>query len=130
MNGSEYIQINIIQKGDSLCGYTYDYTSAQSYCKANFKAAYSKEKKLWYTTETDFIEKQGNHVLMQLRFKLVEKRGKALLKGFVFSLYGNTVIQDIDNKLTAERISPHPEKITPEMKAFLPDYTISGPVVK
>ena len=130
LDGKQYFKINIIQKEDSLCGFTYDYTSGQSFCKANFKAAYSEKKKLWFTTETDFIENKGNHILMQLQFKMQKRKGKDILNGFYWGLYGKTVIQDVDNKFTAERISLKPENITSDMKAFSPDYIISGPLVK
>ena len=71
---TQFIQINITESEDKLCGYTYDYTSPESFCIANFTALYDKNRKVWYTESTSFIENKGGHILMQLQFKPAHKK--------------------------------------------------------
>ncbi len=64
----EYLEINIQQQGNELCGYTYDYeiNSPPDHCKANFTGRYDPDKKIWYLSGTDFLENSGTHVLMRI----------------------------------------------------------------
>lgn len=64
----EYLEINIQQKGNELCGYTYDYeiNSPADHCKANFMGRYDPDKKIWYLSGTSFLENSGTHVLMRI----------------------------------------------------------------
>jgi hypothetical protein len=67
--GSEYLQINIVQKKNELCGYTYDYSiyDRREHCKAYFKGWYDKERDMWILLGTNFIENSGSHILMQIK---------------------------------------------------------------
>lgn len=64
----EFIQINIQQKGNQLCGYTYDYvlSNRASYCIARFDGNYNANGKKWYITGTSFIANSGSHILMKI----------------------------------------------------------------
>lgn len=66
----EFLQINIQQKGNRLCGYTYDYVlnDRASYCIAKFEGNYDPENKRWYITGTNFIANSGSHILMKMSF--------------------------------------------------------------
>jgi len=66
----EYLQVNIQQKGNELCGYTYDYVleDRSSYCIARFTGSYAPDEKRWYITGTSFIANSGSHILMKLCF--------------------------------------------------------------
>ena len=79
----EYLEINIVQQGDKICGYSWDYDFAnqQSYCKQNFTAEYDTETKTWFTYGTDFIEQGGGHVLMDMKFRIKSQQGKLLMYG-------------------------------------------------
>lgn len=116
INESDFIQINILQSGDTLCGFTYDYISPESYCTANFTALYNKKRKLWYTESTSFIENKGGHVLMQMQFKVAEKKGKPYIKGFVYGLSPISGKSTIEEKLSANKIAAAPSAITQYMK--------------
>jgi len=116
INDHEYIQINIIEKEDKLCGYTYDYMSPESFCVANFTALYSKEKKVWYTESTSFIDNKGGHVLMQLQFKQVNKKGRVEIKGFCYSLSPTSGKPMAEAILSAKKVADSPATITLFMK--------------
>ena len=47
--GDEYLQVNITQQKNMLCGYTYDYEllNKNSFCKAYFSGYYDKMADLW-----------------------------------------------------------------------------------
>ena len=83
MDGYEFLQLNIVQIGNNLCGYSYDYElrDKKSYCKAYFSGSYSKLLDAWFIEGSSFMEQGGGHVLMQLKFKLAYEEGKMLLKG-------------------------------------------------
>lgn len=65
----EYIQINITQKGNELCGFTYDYVinNRRSYCKARYEGRYDPDAQAWYLRGTNFIEQTEGHVFMRIK---------------------------------------------------------------
>jgi hypothetical protein len=65
----EILQINLQQKGDSLCGFTYDYLlrKPKDHCRAIFTGYYSSSANAWYLTGRSFIENSGTHELMQIK---------------------------------------------------------------
>lgn len=79
----EYLQVNVTQKGNKLCGYTYDYllNDKGSYCKARFEGYYDPENKIWVIRGTDFIENSGSHVLMRMKFW--KEAGSDVMRGSV-----------------------------------------------
>ena len=105
----EKLQMNIKQKGNELCGYTHDYelNNDYSYCTANFEGRYDSEKKIYFTTGTDFIENSGGHVLMRIilwKNKFDPKnilRGKVYIESGAMSLFGmggdDVILKKISN---------------------------------
>ena len=83
MDNFEFLELNIVQIGDNVCGYSWDYDlrDKKSYCKAYFSGSYSKITNAWFIEGSSFMEQGGGHVLMQLKFKTVFKDGKPTLKG-------------------------------------------------
>lgn len=81
----EFMQVNIIQQNDQLCGYTYDIVlgDKSSYCKAYFKGKYDRESGIWTIFGISFIRNSGNHVLMTLRFWRNAADDKNTLRGMV-----------------------------------------------
>lgn len=79
----QFLQLNIIQNGDKLCGYTWDYVrrDQQSTCKAYFEATYNKKEDKWLFTGTAFFKNSGSHTLMQLSLKYRKSKGKFFLEG-------------------------------------------------
>lgn len=79
----QFLQLNIIQNGDKLCGYTWDYVrrDQQSTCKAYFEATYNKREDKWLFTGTAFFKNSGSHTLMKLSLKYRKSRGNHFLEG-------------------------------------------------
>ena len=124
MEGNEYLQINIIEVGDKLCGYTWDYEldNKKSYCKAYFNGSYDKMRDAWYLEGYSFMENSGGHSLMQLKFKLGSENGKMLMKGVcritpTLFFGGNS-----PSYFTLEKVSNRPTIITETMKECIAEY--------
>lgn len=90
----EILQINLQQKGDSLCGFTYDYVTAtpKDHCRAKFTGYYNAAENDWYLTGRSFIENSGNHSLMQIKLMKLPNDGKDTITVWValrsiFSFY-------------------------------------------
>jgi hypothetical protein len=79
----QFLQLNIIQNGDKICGYTWDYVKAdqRSTCKAYFEATYNKREDKWLFTGTSFFRNSGSHTLMKLSLKHRTRKGKHFLEG-------------------------------------------------
>ena len=110
---NEFVQINIEQKGNQLCGYTYDYIldDRQSRCIATFEGLYDPAKKIWYIYGRRFVENSGGHVLMKMVFWNEVAYGKNTLKGRVFtsSLMGQML--DDGDSIEVKRISAKPQQL-------------------
>ena len=80
MDGYEFLQLNIVQVGNNLCGYTYDYelNNKKSYCKAYFNGRYIKQLDAWFIEGNSFMEQGGGHALMQLKFQLEPENGRVV----------------------------------------------------
>lgn len=64
MGDDQFLQLNIIQNSDKLCGYSWDSvkTKEKNYCKAYFKAHYDKGQRAWKFKGTSFIETTSKHI--------------------------------------------------------------------
>jgi hypothetical protein len=84
LDGDEFLQINIIQVGDKICGYTWDYVyeRKRDYCKAYFTGSYDKKNDVWFLSGYSFMANSGGHVLMQLRLRDEIEDGDIILRGF------------------------------------------------
>ena len=82
----EFLQVNVEQKGNELCGYTYDYELGNSYgyCIANFQGRYDDDKKIYFLNGTSFVENSGSHVLMRILLWRNERDAKNILRGKVY----------------------------------------------
>ena len=80
---SEFLQVNIVQVGDRLCGYTWDYLyyNQNDFCKAYFTGRYDKAKKQWILNGTSFLANSGSHVLMRIVLSYQSIEGKEILTG-------------------------------------------------
>jgi len=65
----QFLQVNIIQNGDKMCGYTYDTVISErgNHCKALFEGVYDKRRDWWVLTGASFLENSGAHRLMRIR---------------------------------------------------------------
>lgn len=113
MMGSEFLQVNIVQRGDDLCGYTYDYESSdkKNYCRAYFSGKYNREKKEWRISGSSFFQNSGTHILMRLRLWLDDMdddrlQGMEYPKGFL-----NVLSLGMGTPLTLKKVSSKPTKL-------------------
>ena len=121
----EFLQINIVQVGNKICGYTWDYelNNKNSYCKAYFSGNYHKIVDTWFLEGYSFIENNGGHSLMQLKFNIALEDGKLVMKGLcrikplLFFGNGNPM------EFRLEKTSSQPTQITAAMKACIADIT-------
>lgn len=107
----EFIQINIQQKGNELCGYTYDYVLADrsSYCIARFEGNYNAKNKHWYITGTNFIANSGGHILMKILLWYDPMIGNKSLKAVLLMRGGINV--PMSEPFDLRRISKSPFKM-------------------
>ena len=92
----EYLEVNVEQRGTELCGFSYDYEldDHYSYCIANFRGRYDKDKKIYFLNGSSFVENSGSHVLMRIilwRNNLDAKnilRGKVYIQSNAMSIFG------------------------------------------
>jgi hypothetical protein len=132
----QFIQINIVQKGDKICGYTYDYVldDRRSHCKAFFNGYYNKSSKKWQISGTSFIENSGSHVLMQLGLtpKFVNDEPVLEQKADARSTF-LALINGLDPPLAVyvKKVSDKPTRVYQQMKDCFPEpETIKDTVVK
>jgi hypothetical protein len=118
LGGDEYLQVNIMEVGNMLCGYTWDYLyrNKRDYCKAYFSGSYNKQKGSWLVNGYGFMENSGSHVLMQLTFRKDFEAGETVLRGYcrikptLFS-FGGTAYE-----ILLKKTSNRPTVITQTMK--------------
>lgn len=118
MEGYEFLQLNIVQVGNNLCGYTWDYelSNKKSYCKAYFNGSYSKLLNTWYIEGSSFMEQGGGHALMQLKFKIEFEEGKMVLKGSCRIKPSMFFAGGDPNSFVLQKTSSRPTIITQTMK--------------
>lgn len=79
----EYYKLVVIQKGDSLFGYTYD--TGMGYCKANFMGTYDSASKKLKGTNTSFIEKTPAHSLCNYKLYYSKRGEEEYLTGAAYA---------------------------------------------
>lgn len=72
LGNDQFLQLNIIQTGNKICGYTYDRVKAdkKSFCKAFFEGYFDTKKQQLIINGKYFLKNSGSHTLMRLRLKL------------------------------------------------------------
>lgn len=81
----EWLQLNIRQEGNKICGFTYDYLlmNKKSHCMAYFEGYYDKTEEYWVLNGTGFYENEGQHVLMRMKFWLDKSTTPHRLRGVI-----------------------------------------------
>ena len=121
-DGDEFLQLNIVQIGTTICGYSWDHESynKKSFCKANFAGELNTARKVCFVTGSSFIQNSGSHALMNIKFSLVYENGEQRLQGAcqikatMFSEAGPA------SYFLLKKISKKPTVISEGMKACLP----------
>lgn len=69
VDNRQYLQLNIVQRNNEICGYTFDSVldTKNDRCKALFTGTYDKKRKEWELTGTYFMENSGTHVFMRIK---------------------------------------------------------------
>lgn len=126
LNGFQFLQLNIIQNGDQLCGYTWDYVKndQRSFCKAYFQGTYDRLLKRYFLTGTAFIGNSGDHFLMQLDLAFRIENGAPVLveQPTKFALAMARLTGDSSNLqfVYLRKVAPQPQQILDRMKDCLP----------
>ncbi len=121
-DGDEFIQINIVQVGTTICGYSWDYvlSDKRSFCKANFTGYYNKTRNICYVEGSSFIQNSGTHALMNLKFSIVYSGGEQKLEGacqIKATAYSDAGVPDY---FLLRKVSKKPTMVTSGMQACLP----------
>lgn len=125
LGSDQFLQLNIVQNGDKLCGYTWDYVKndRRSFCKAYFKASYDKNRGKWIFEGTSFIENSGGHYLMRLSLGNHFSKGDDIMEGvssarsFLMTILGGSSAPEY---VYLRKVSDKPQRIYEKMKDCFP----------
>ncbi len=126
LDGHQFLQLNVIQNGNKLCGYTWDHIKLNqlSFCKAYFEGEYDPLLKRYFITGTSFIANSGDHVLMSMLLKLTIKDGVAILEQepAKFDLLIAKLTGDSSNLryIYLKKVAPQPQQVLEPMRDCLP----------
>ncbi len=124
----QFLQLNIIQNGDKICGYTRDFVKAnqRSYCKAYFEGRYDKKRGQWIFEGTSFVEHTEDHTLMKLNLWHRSSRRDDILEGlslnnpvFLTFKFGDRIDSfplTKHDRVYLKKISSRPYEILEKMK--------------
>jgi hypothetical protein len=78
----QFLQLNIIQTGNKICGYTHDHVKkdSTSFCKAFFEGYFDEKKQRLVINGKYFLKNSGSHILMYLKLKLKKNNGAEILE--------------------------------------------------
>lgn len=110
----EHLLISVEQKGNELCGYTYDYElkNKLDHCIAAFEGRYDRDRKLWFISGKYFIENIGTHILMRIILWEDKEVGIRNLKGMVYVQTGFTSFFGMDgDEIVLKKTSNVPQKL-------------------
>jgi hypothetical protein len=114
MMPGEYLLVSIEQKGNELCGYTYDYElrNQEDHCIAAYVGRYDRERDVFYISGRSFIENSGTHVLMRLIMWQDRDLDKNTLKGKVYIQSGLSSFFGMDGEdIILRKTSSKPRKL-------------------
>ena len=124
LGGDQFLQLNIVQNGDRLCGYSWDYVKMEqrSYCKAYFTGRYDKKRGKWILEGTEFIENSGGHLLMRMTLGNHEFDGDDILEGYgvIRSVILSLITGGANDGVYLKKVSSKPTKILPGMRDCFP----------
>ena len=81
LSTDQFLQLNIIQTGDKICGYTFDYVKADetSFCKSFFEGSFNTARQLLFIEGMYFLKTTKGHRLMYLRLNYKRENGVEVL---------------------------------------------------
>ena len=123
--GEEFLQVNIVQQNDELCGYTYDYilNNKRNHCKAYFKGYFDKKRQAWILSGNSFIENSGTHVLMRIDLFREQGNGENTLQAIITAKSAIGFILSMGTREFAElrRVSSNPASLPKNMPPCFPE---------
>jgi hypothetical protein len=71
LGNDQFLQLNILQTGNKICGYTYDHVikDKKNFCKAFFEGYFDAKKQRLIINGKYFLKNSGSHILMNLKLK-------------------------------------------------------------
>lgn len=126
--GDEFLRLSIEQRGDKICGHTYDYILADknSFCRTIANGNYYAERGIYSFTGRQFIINSGSHVLMAMRLWQNEGEASNYLHGVVGTLSSFGYFSTTD-EFYLKKVSSKPLSIPEGFTPCFPNYP---PVVK
>ncbi len=125
LGADEFLQLNIIQTGDKLCGYSYDYLKkdSKSFCKVYFEGKYNNKLREWELDGVSFYEKTALHFLMRLKLQHKYVAGDDVLEGIakVKTELLNLLFGSTPDTVYLIKVSETPTQLMPDMKDCLTD---------
>lgn len=123
--GHEFLQLNIKEDNDKLCGYTYDHflNNRWEYCKAWFTGRYDNGREEWVITGNQFIENSGSHVLMRIWLWKESSNDKNILGATVTtrSALGFMFPQNMGENIILRRVARNPQPLPGNLPTCLPE---------
>ncbi len=131
LGGDEFLQINLIEVGKNLCGYTFDqtYTNKSDYCKAYCNGTFNNASSIILLNGYSFMENSGGHVLMQLKLKVYREAGQLYLKGFCRTSASMMFDAGEPMEVTLKKTSNKPAMYTQTMKDCVKTYKEENKVI-
>lgn len=120
MGTYQILQINIIQNGEKLCGYTWDHidNNQKDYCRAHFVGEFNKRRHQLFITGNAFIENAGSHTLMELQLSHKYVNDEEVLyyePTFFEKLLAFQNQQPVETRIYLKKISSTPTAFIPGM---------------
>lgn len=128
MGTYQFLQINIIQKGNNICGYTWDHISynQKDFCKAFFEASFDKKNQKFILNGTSFIANSGNHILMHLDLRLKYVNNQPVLYYNPTRLEIITALmagETVQSRIYLNKVSDKPMQVLPHMQDCMREKT-------
>ena len=124
MGTYQFLQLNIIQQGDKICGYTWDHLNydQKDFCNAYFEAKFDKTKRELLIYGTSFFANSGTHTLMQLQLfhKYVNDEEVLFYKPTAREIINALINKEpIESSVYLKKVADQPFRILPGMNDCL-----------
>ncbi|MGB4844684.1 MAG: hypothetical protein WBP16_09475 [Ferruginibacter sp.] len=135
MGTYQFLQLNIIQNGDRICGYSWDHLNydQESFCKAYFEARFDKKKNRLIIDGTSFFANTGSHTLMQLVLSHKYVNDEPVLfhePTFFEKLQAVIAQEEVETGIYLKKVSDRPTQILPGMRDCMDKHEIiDDPVI-
>lgn len=120
----QFLQLNIVQDGDRICGYSWDYVKRdqRSFCKAYFTGRYDSKKGKWMIEGTSFIDNSGGHLLMRLVLGNHSFNEDDILEGSsaIRSVILSFITGGANDDVYLKKVASRPTRILPGMEDCFP----------